>query len=542
MSISAILLVAGFTESYTVPDFRSSNGLFNTLKSENRFKPSGKQLFDASVYRNDDSTTSFHEMVRTLSKVVSNAKPTAFHEMLATLANEGRLQRLYTQNVDGIDTSLPPLATSVPLDTKGPWPRTVQLHGSLEKMVCSKCNTFKDFDPLLFDGPVPPLCVVCEDLDKIRTENAGKRSHGIGRLRPRMVLYNEDHPDSEAIGLIMRADLRARPDAVIVVGTSMEIKTLRSFVKLMCPTVRGRRDGVAIWINRSSPPVGKDFENLWDLVVSGDCDEVAHRVNLRRWNDEGNDYKECTESEAELAKQKDTQVKVIVKTAESKSSMPMTSVTPKKGSTPTMMMTPAESPKFKSTNLPPIPFVFPPLKEEPKKTSKPPQKITKKKSGPKKSNFAPGTGSGIMSKVSIQPAQANIKGTFKVTKHTSASAAVKIPTTPKKYKPEVAAKPSKPPHPSPTGPEKARRLLESINEPIPMAPLSPHSAKSNGPLTPTAFEPLPLKIAKVEVPIEIEITGSCIIASDGERLKKMSEEIVSPIGGVPSGMANILHT
>ncbi|OJD26200.1 NAD-dependent protein deacetylase hst4, partial [Blastomyces percursus] len=46
----------------------------------------------------------------------------------------------YTQNVDEIDTSLPPLATEVPLSMKAAWPRTIQLHGGPKKMVCQKCS------------------------------------------------------------------------------------------------------------------------------------------------------------------------------------------------------------------------------------------------------------------------------------------------------------------------------------------------------------------------------------------------------------------
>ena len=531
-----------FAKSAVVPDFRSSNGLFNTLKSENRLKASGKHLFDASVYQTDDSTTSFHEMVRTLSKLVSDAKPTAFHEMLATLASEGRLLRLYTQNVDGIDTSLPPLATTVPLDRRGPWPRTVQLHGSLEKMVCSKCNTLQDFDPALFDGPVPPLCTVCEDLDKIRTENAGKRSHGIGRLRPRMVLYNENHPDDEAIGMVMKADLRIRPDAVIVVGTSMEIPGVKRFVREACRVVRGRRDGVAIWINRGPPPTAKEFEDCWDLVVAGDCDKVAHRANMRRWNDAGTDYKECTEAEAENAKQQDPNVKVIVKEARTKSPTPPKIMTPKNNGTPALIMTPAESPKSKATKFPKLPLAFPPLGQKVKANAKIARKATTRKTSSKSSKS--GFGNVNISKFSKPLNSANLKGAFKVTKNPTASAPTPAPApiTPKKNKPDITTKFLKAHHPSPTGPEKARRLLESINEPIPMAPLSPNSAKGNGPVTPLDSESLPLKVARVEIPFQIDIPIQEEPPYDVRRLKRMSEEIVSPTGNAPSGMANILHT
>lgn len=221
-------------------------------------------------------------MVRTMSKMTKTAEPTPFHHLLASLADEGRLLRLYTQNVDGIDTSMEPLKTSVPLNRKGPWPRTVQLHGGLQKMVCSKCHEMSELDADLFDGPVPPTCNMCEAADNARTEHAGKRSHGIGRLRPRMVLYNEYNPDEEAIGRVVAADLRTRPDALIVVGTTLKIPGVKRIVKEMCGVVRGRRGGLTVWINKDGPPPGKDYG--WDLVVRGPCDRVAEHADIPRWD------------------------------------------------------------------------------------------------------------------------------------------------------------------------------------------------------------------------------------------------------------------
>ena len=279
-------IVANSTNTPTVPDFRSSEGLFKTLKAEHNLKGSGKDLFDAAVYRDASSTSSFHSMVRSMSSLTRSLQPTPFHHLVARLAHEGRLLRLYSQNVDGLETSLEPLRTQVPLPLKSPWPKTVQLHGGLEKMACSKCNTLSDFQPDLFDGPVPPLCAACEDLDRVRTEHAGKRSHGVGRLRPRMVLYNEHNPDDEAIGAVARADMRTRPDAVVVVGTTLKVPGVRRIVREMCQIVRARRDGLAVWINHDPVPSGKDVESCWDLVVRGTADDVADRAGLGRWDDE----------------------------------------------------------------------------------------------------------------------------------------------------------------------------------------------------------------------------------------------------------------
>ncbi|KAK5053961.1 hypothetical protein LTR84_001923 [Exophiala bonariae] len=292
-----VIAGAGISVSAGIPDFRSSDGLFTSLRGEHKLKSSGKELFDASVYKDDHSTSSFHDMVRKLSKLSENAKPTAFHRFLARLSTEGRLLRLYTQNVDGLESSLPPLATQVPLNHKAPWPQTIQLHGGLEKMMCQKCRHISDFQAHIFQGPTPPLCPQCVAADTLRTAHAGKRSHGVGRLRPRIVLYNEHNPDDEAIGAVTTADFRTRPDAVVVVGTSMKIPAVRRIVHEMCQIVRDRRDGTTIWINRDPVPPGKDLENLWDLVVKADCDEVAHQAGLREWDDERPDIKESYTAE-----------------------------------------------------------------------------------------------------------------------------------------------------------------------------------------------------------------------------------------------------
>ncbi|PHH58985.1 hypothetical protein CDD81_3973 [Ophiocordyceps australis] len=271
---------AGISVSAGIPDFRSATGLFATARSQHKLKASGKHLFDASVYKHDASTQSFHTMVREMASLTRDAAPTPFHHLVASLAKEGRLLRLYSQNIDCIDSSMEPLATKVPLEPKGPWPPTIQLHGGLDKMVCTKCGHVESFNGDLFDGPEAPLCEQCKEFDQVRTYVAGKRSHGIGRLRPRFVLYNEYNPDEEAIGNVARADLKARPDAVIVVGTSLKVPGTRRLVKEMCQVARGRKDGFTAWINIDAEPKGAEFRDCWDLVVRSTCDNVAKLAAL----------------------------------------------------------------------------------------------------------------------------------------------------------------------------------------------------------------------------------------------------------------------
>ncbi|TVY86181.1 NAD-dependent protein deacetylase, partial [Lachnellula willkommii] len=309
-----VIAGAGISVSSGIPDFRSSTGLFTTLRSQHKLKASGKHLFDASVYRNDSSTSSFHDMVRELSHLTQNAEPSPFHHMLATLAEEGRLMRLYSQNVDGIDTALPPLATNVPLNIKGPWPKTIQLHGGLTKMVCQKCGDLSPFDGALFEGPDPPACKECELSDGVRMA-AGLRSHGIGRLRPRMVLYNEFNPDQDAIGAVSTADIKSRPDAVIVVGTSLKVPGIKRLAREMCAVTRDRRGGFTAWINMDPEPLGVDMKDSWDMVVRGECDEIARYVGLPKWDDKDcGEYCNVEREEIKVAKKAKGILGVVVET------------------------------------------------------------------------------------------------------------------------------------------------------------------------------------------------------------------------------------
>lgn len=438
------------TNVFVVPDFRSSTGLFTTLRSEHKLKASGKHLFDASVYQTDSSTSSFHDMVRSLSHLVSAAEPTAFHQMLSTLGSEGRLLRLYTQNVDGIDVALPSLETSVPLSTKGPWPRSIQLHGGLEKMVCSKCNHLSDFEPLLFDGPEPPLCKVCVETDKVRTDHAGKRSHGIGKLRPRIVLYNEHNPDEEAIGAVVGSDLRSRPDAVVVVGTSMKIPGVRRIVREMCGVVRGRRDGLAVWVNRDPPPLGKDFEDCWDLVVKGTSDKVA-----QQWSDANRGYMDCTDSEIERAKWKAGEVQVVINS-------PVKKVAAYAIPSPSASPHPMPAKVILSTKVPPAlkgTFSLQPPK------SKPPSTASKISKAPK-----PAT-------------KSSVKGTSRKKTTNKAASKTKVSKIDQNFKSVKV------------GIQKAatKSLVKSGSETVvhaPMGPISPLSARNNGPSKPN-FPNLP---------------------------------------------------
>ena len=127
-----------------------------------------------------------------------------------------------------------------------------------------------------------------------------------------MVLYNEHNPDDEAIGSVTKDDLRRRPDAVIVVGTTLKVPGVRRIVREMCGSVRDRRGGVAIWINNDLPPVAKDLEDCFDIVVQANCDEVANRAARSKWDEVANaeNFNELSDEDARKADANTLQVHI----------------------------------------------------------------------------------------------------------------------------------------------------------------------------------------------------------------------------------------
>ena len=115
---------AGVSVAAGIPDFRSSGGIFSTANGG-----SGKDLFDYNrVYGDESMSVRFNQLMVSLFKLSKNCQPTKFHEMINGFAKDGRLLRLYTQNIDGLDTQLPYLSTNVPLAK--PIPSTCLLYTS----------------------------------------------------------------------------------------------------------------------------------------------------------------------------------------------------------------------------------------------------------------------------------------------------------------------------------------------------------------------------------------------------------------------------
>ena len=251
-----------------MPDFRSADGLSSKRTGLNEAR-SYADLFDEVIVRkHPPALTALHRLLCVLSQHCETARPTDFHWTLNGLAEEGRLLRLYTQNIDNLDADMRALGTAPPLRKdveSGTWPPTVQLHGSLRHAVCTKCHIIQPFDRTAFAQSDRPVCNRCTDPQK--------RAARVGRLQPRVTLYNQKPEyDEEAINDVFKEDIAAGPDVLIVVGTSLHVGGARLLAEQFAKKVKNN-GGTTMWINRadSRPPAGIS----WDFAVRGDCQYLA---------------------------------------------------------------------------------------------------------------------------------------------------------------------------------------------------------------------------------------------------------------------------
>lgn len=268
---------AGVSVAAGIPDFRSSDGLFSSLKNDSI--SCGKDLFDFNqVYSSDKMCLQFNKMIVGLHDMCESVKPTEFHKMLDKICMEGRLRRIYTQNIDNVESKLSHLKTKTPLNM--PFPNTIQLHGSISYMSCMKCTEVFKMDPKIFkhnteeiNSEIIPLCSRCQELETVRSL-VGKRLQGVGKLRPRIVLYNEIHPEGDIIGEIASLDLKNKPDCMIIVGTTLKIPGVKSLCRDFSRNIRSNK-GIIIWISNELPSQNiKDLLGQIDLIVLGDCQNV----------------------------------------------------------------------------------------------------------------------------------------------------------------------------------------------------------------------------------------------------------------------------
>lgn len=222
---------AGVSTESNIPDFRSSNGLFNQ-KLNRHFSP--EEVVSYSFFVRYPEY--FYEFYKD-KLIYQDAKPNNAHKALAYLEKIGKLNAIVTQNIDG-------------LHQKAGSKNVFELHGSVQRNYCTKCNKFFNLEDMLnLDGTIPK-CDVCG-----------------GIVKPDVVLYEEslnENTVTKAIDAIKNADL------LIIGGTSLVVYPAASFINYY----RGKD---LVLINKSSTSLDKKAS----LIINAPIGEVLYNAVLK---------------------------------------------------------------------------------------------------------------------------------------------------------------------------------------------------------------------------------------------------------------------
>lgn len=222
---------AGVSTESNIPDFRSSNGLWNE-KLRINFTP--EQLVSHTFFmKYPEEFFRFYKN----KLIYPDAKPNAAHIALAKLEEMGKLKAVVTQNIDGLHQAA---------GSKN----VFELHGSVLRNYCMDCNAFYDEKFILASEGIP-TCPKCG-----------------GKVKPDVVLYEEGLDEATIQGSIAAI---SQADTLIIGGTSLIVYPAAGLINYF----RGKN---LILINKSTTSADSKADLVIHEAIGKVLDEAVNSL------------------------------------------------------------------------------------------------------------------------------------------------------------------------------------------------------------------------------------------------------------------------
>ena len=215
---------AGVSTESGIPDFRSKDGLYN---QQYKYPPEMILSHTFFIKYTEEFYKFYKEKLNSLKY-----EPNITHIKLAKLEEEGKLDAVITQNIDG-------------LHQKAGTKKVFELHGSVLRNYCMDCGKFYDAN-FVFESQGVPKC------------DCG------GIVKPDVVLYEEGLDDNVIKGSV---EAISNADLLIVGGTSLTVQPASSLINFF----RGK---YLVLINRDSTM----YDGKADLVINESLGKVFEKI------------------------------------------------------------------------------------------------------------------------------------------------------------------------------------------------------------------------------------------------------------------------
>ncbi|PPQ94448.1 hypothetical protein CVT25_002539 [Psilocybe cyanescens] len=241
-----ILTGAGISVSCGIPDFRSRDGLYASLKGKGEYElDDPQQMFDIQYFKENPSGIfaffiplqgKFHLSVKDTGVTGKNSQiypsnfvPSPCHRFIKQVEDRGKLLRNYTQNIDT-------------LETLAGVKKVLQCHGSFATASCLQCRQRVpgiEIEADILSHKVP-LCKICNAVPSVSIRRKGKISkkkakgqwdsdvedesdepaYPPGIMKPDITFFGEKLTDAFDHSL---AEDRSKVDLLLVIGTSLKV-------------------------------------------------------------------------------------------------------------------------------------------------------------------------------------------------------------------------------------------------------------------------------------------------------------------------------
>jgi NAD-dependent deacetylase len=217
---------AGVSTASGIPDFRSAHGLY----MEKKMGVSYEEMLSHEYFVNNP--LEFYDFMRKVM-LYPQAKPNPAHYALVKLEKAGYLQRVITQNIDGLHQ----LAGSKAV---------IELHGNENRYYCLSCGKTFDMSIVLENTGIP-------------------RCSCGGMVRPDVVLYQESLNEKDLLRAI--ADVQ-EAQLLLVAGTSLVVYPVAGLVTYLNPKSK------LVILNRDPTP----YDGRAAMIFREDLTEVLEKT------------------------------------------------------------------------------------------------------------------------------------------------------------------------------------------------------------------------------------------------------------------------
>lgn len=218
---------AGVSTDSGIPDFRSTNGLYNQTY---RYPP--EEIISHSFF--EENPEEFFRFYKD-RMLYLDAQPNEVHRFIAECEKKGKSLGVVTQNIDG-------------LHQKAGSKHVYELHGSVLRNYCMDCSTFYSAEYIKNSEGIP------------RCQKCG------GIIKPDVVLYEEGLSQAVVEGAVAAIQ---SANVMIVLGTSLVVYPAAGLIRYFS----GRH---LVLINRDATPYDSDA----DLLIQAPFADVFPHLHV----------------------------------------------------------------------------------------------------------------------------------------------------------------------------------------------------------------------------------------------------------------------